>query len=270
MKRFLVLFLAVLAGAAVADSLDFTRHVVVVTMPGSKSPGTDPGEQAQARARQVLAAAAYDRDYTVGDFLAVHDRQARRLARMRLEYRPGGVRFASDGGSETDYEFPLTGVVLEVLMPVPGLKRLLGRVACPCCGREWPEDRKVPDGVELVPYEDSGAPVFTGLLVDARGLDFRPALFPRVITEAGREVYGPAFAAEEAAVTEGLAGYYRTRNEALLDGRTGSNPLVVRAIRVEGRNPCEAVISDADAARAHGSSRFLEKLARCRVGVLVD
>jgi hypothetical protein len=266
----LIAVLVLVAGTAGADTLDYAGYSAVVTMAGSKPFSGEATARLMERARNLIRSAAYDRDYTVGDFLAVHDKQARRLGRMTLEYRRGDVRFTSDGGAEADYEFPLAGAVMEVLIPVPGPKRLLGRVACPCCGREWPEGREAPEDLELVPYESGDTPGYTGVLVDVRGLDFRPALFPRVVVESGAEVCGPAFAAAAAMASDGLAGYYRTRNDALLGARVGSNPLVVRALEVEGRNRCDAVISAADAARIHGSKLNLQNLARCRLGFLTD
>jgi len=41
-------------------------------------------------------------------------------------------------------------------------------------------------------------------------------------------------------------------------------------LAVTGTNYCDLVISQADAARIHGSKSNLELLSRCRVGFLVD
>ncbi|MFO7675453.1 MAG: hypothetical protein R6X12_03950 [bacterium] len=270
MRTLLVLLAVLAAGTAGADTLDYGNLTAAVTLPGAKAFGSEANAQLLVRARALLRAAAFDRDYTVGDFLSSHDKAARRLDRMTLEYRRGDVRFTSDGSSEADYVFPLTGAVMELLLPTPGPRRLLGRVACPCCGREWPAEREVPADLELVPFETGDEPAHTGVLVDVRGLEFSPALFPRVVTEEGVEVFGPAFAEEDAVVAEGLAGYYRNRNGALQAARVGSNPLVVRAVGVEGRNRCEAVVSARDAARIHGTKLSLGNLARCRVGFLTD
>ncbi|HDQ99621.1 MAG TPA: hypothetical protein ENN51_04975 [candidate division WOR-3 bacterium] len=263
--------LAVMVGSTPADTADYSRYVVIVTVSDHR-PGT--GFDAPAglieRARAQLNRTLHDRDRTVGDFLAVHDRPARRLGRMTLEHRRGDVRFTSDGTTEADFEFPLTGAVMEQLLPVPGPKRLLGRVACPCCGREWPDEQPVPNGLELVPLELTEVANFTGVLVDVRGLDYQAALFPRIIIPSGDEVYGPAFADKDTVITRGIVGYYKDRNEALQDGRTGSNPLIIRALAVEGPNRCDVKVTDRDAALVHGSQRNLDHLTRCRVGLLVD
>ena len=124
------LFLAALFGTALADTVDYARYVVVVTVPDYRpNTGMDapPGLAEQARAR--LNGAVYDRDRTVGEFLAQNDRPARRFARMTLEHRRGDVRFTSDGMTDADFEFPLTGPVMELLLPVPGPRRLCHDVA---------------------------------------------------------------------------------------------------------------------------------------------
>ena len=270
MRNTLFLFLTFAMTLAVADTVEMDRYTVVVTMTGSKTLGAEATAHLMDRARQALRAVAFDRDITIDDYLAAHSKIARKFERVTLQYRRGAVRFTSDGGSAADYEFPLSGSLIELLELEPGERRLLGRVACPCCGQEWPAGREVPEGLELVPYEDEDTPSYTGILVDVRGLDFESALFPRVVTEAGDEVAGPAFADQEELADRGLVGYFDNRNDALMSDRVGSNPLVVRALSVTGRHRCDAVISDQDAALVHGSALNIQHLAACRVGFLVD
>ncbi len=270
MKKILFSFLMLAVVLAVADTVEMDRYTVVVTMTGSKTLGTEATAYLMDRARQALRAVALDRDITVDDYLAAHSKIARKFERVTLQYRRGAVRFTSDGGSAADYEFLLSGSLMELLVPETGEPRLLGRVACPCCGQEWPEGREVPEGLELVPFEDDDTPSYTGVLIDVRGLDFESALLPHVVTEAGDEVTGPAFADEGELADRGLVGYFDNRNDALMSDRVGSNPLVVRALSVTGRHRCDAVISEQDAALVHGSALNIQHLTECRVGFLVD
>jgi hypothetical protein len=267
------LFLLVIAGLLAplaADTLDFSRYTVIVTETETRNIEVMANDNLANRARDVVRRAAFDRDYSVGDFLAAHSREAKRFDRMTLDTYRGETKYRSDGGVTVDFEFPVLGAVLEQLLPEPGAARLLGRVACPCCGQEWPEGREVPPGVELVPLEDETTPQHTGILIDARGLGWQPALFPRVVTQADEVVIGPEFSDEKELAARGPVGYYRTRNDALMGDRTGSNPLVIRALDITGYNRCDLVITDEDAARVHGSKLNLQHLAECRVGFLVD
>jgi hypothetical protein len=268
--RFVVLLLAFLGGLAAADSLDYTREMVVVV--STQADGNDAQNAAALKARtlQVLASACYDRDWTVGSYLSSHSLVQRRLERMNLTSERLGTKYLSDGTVSTEYEFPLTGAVLGLMLPVRSAPRLLGRTACPCCGQPWPEGKEPPPGVKLVPYDNGTAPEYTGILIDAKGLDSRPALFPQVVTESGDDVFSADFAEPEQMTQCGLVGYFHDRAQALTADRIGANPLVVRALGSTGTNSCDLVISQADAARIHGSKSNLDLLSRCHVGFLVD
>jgi hypothetical protein len=268
--RFLVLLSSVLVGLAVADSLDYSRQSVIVVSLETGAVSVQSSAALNARALRALKAASYDRDWTVGSYLASHLLARRRLERMNLANQRLGTKYLSDGTVSTEYEFPLTGGVLGLILPVTSTPRLLGRTACPCCGQPWPEGKEPPAGVKLVPYEDSDVPEYTGILIDAKGLESRPALFPRVVTEFGDEVVGPDFAEPEQVGKSGLVGYFSDRIQALTADRIGPNPLIVRALGVAGTNACDLVISQPDAAQLHGSEANLELLSRCRVGFLVD
>ncbi len=266
-----VAILAVLVGlVGWADTVDFRRYVVVVTSSGDETVGRQETEELEARALQALRGVSYDRDWTVAAFLGAHPKQAGKLERMTLQHRKSNTRFRSDGVMSVSYEFPITGNVMEQLLPETAARKLLGKVACPCCGQEWPEDREAPADVELVPLEDENAPVYSGILFDCRGMDFEYALLPRVVTEAGDEVYGPDFTDDEYLAEQGIVGYYQDETEAMVSERTGSNSLTVRVLAVDGSNRCDFIVSDYDAARVHGTMANLELMAQCRVGFLVD
>ncbi len=268
--RFFVPLLAVLVGLAGADSLDYSRVSVVVVNIDSGTRSLQSTDVLKERMLQALKAASYDRDWTVGSYLSSHSLVQRRLERMNLASERLGTKYLSDGTVSTEYEFPLTGAALELMLPVRSTPDLLGRTACPCCGQPWPEGKEPPAGLALVPYETGGAPEYTGILVDAKGLEYRPALFPRVVTESGNDVFSADFATPAQMTQHGLVGYFYDRTQAFTADRVGPSPLIVRALAVTGTNPCDLVISQADAARIHGSKSNLELLSRCRVGFLVD
>ncbi len=268
--RIALLVASVLAAAVQADTLDFARQAVVVTAFQSESGPIATGDNFIARALAVLKSAAYDRDRTVGQYLAASPKQAARLDRMTLASQRGETRYLSDGSTTTDFLFPITASVREQLQAKPGEAKLLGRRACPCCGQPWPDGKDVPAGVKLVPFEDPKAPVYTGILVDARGLNLKPAFFPRVVTEDDEPAYGPDFADARELPRSGLVAYYSSRVEAQASERIGADPLVIRAIARAGASDCDAVISGYDAARLHGTKANLALLAACKVGFLLD
>ena len=97
---------------------------------------------------------------------------------------------------------------------------------------------------------------YTGVIIDCTGLGLRPVMSPVIKTENGRPIYGYKNLDSDKVVANGMAGYVRSEADAT---RAGRNPLVVRAVRVDGNaNP---VLSAEDARRVlieNGASGFLD------------
>jgi hypothetical protein len=147
-------------------------------------------------------------------------------------FRPVATRYFSDGGVEIDVEVPLDAVG-EAVLPKAS--------AAPA-----------PAGP-------------TSLVVDAAGLRVAPALAPRLLDEAGQELYGPA-SLGEAARKGGVAAYARGLESARRDlaAKVGDKPLVIKALRAQGT---DLVIASADAAALAARPAYL---AEGRVVILTD
>ena len=74
----------------------------------------------------------------------------------------------------------------------------------------------------------------TGLIIDASGLDFKPALAPKLIAPDGSELYCPDMVSKAYVQQYGVAGYRTSVEKAGYDKRTGKNPIVVHADRTSG------------------------------------
>ena len=116
----------------------------------------------------------------------------------------------------------------------------------------------------------SGEPVFTGLLIDAKGLGIRPAMAPKIIDENGREVYGPAFVRGDFAAREGMAGYSKSIDTARKNERISENPLIVKGIKAAGDSSSNIVITSADAEKIRTAAAHMNFLDQCRVMIVVD
>ena len=112
--------------------------------------------------------------------------------------------------------------------------------------------------------------VFTGMVVDARGLRAQPAMAPKILDENGREVYGSATVSREFAVQEGMSGYATDLTSALSNPRVSNNPLTVRGLRAVGPGRSDIVISASDASQLRSASENLSFLKQCRVMIVVD
>ena len=133
-----------------------------------------------------------------------------------------------------------------------------------------PKDIKPLDSIALVTMNKASSPVFTGLVVDAKGLGVRPVMVPRIIDENNQEVYGSAFVSREYAVQQGMSGYARNLKEVLDNQRVADHPLVVKGLKTLGPGRSEIVISNADASKLRSTSESLYFMKKCRVIIVVD
>ncbi len=120
------------------------------------------------------------------------------------------------------------------------------------------------------PTKGTGSGPYTGLILDATGIDAKPSLVPVVVDESEEVVYGPAFVSREFAVSRGMSGFVTTLAAARDDKRVGDQPMVVKAIRTHSTGETDLVISTPDAARLRSSAVHLNFLKACRVCIVID
>jgi hypothetical protein len=124
--------------------------------------------------------------------------------------------------------------------------------------------------VQPVTPKGPSSAVYTGLIVDAKGLSARPAMSPKIIDENGQEVYGSAFVSREYAVQQGMSGYAKDITAAMSNQRVTDNPITVKGLRTEGPGRSDIVISNADASTLRSASENLSFMKKCRVMIVVD
>jgi hypothetical protein len=116
----------------------------------------------------------------------------------------------------------------------------------------------------------SASSVFSGLIIDCKGLQVKPALSPRIVDEEGREIYGSAYVSREWAIKHGVVGYAKEVSAAAKLDRVGKTPGSVKAIKIEGDNNTDIVISLKDAADVRSAAANLKFLSECRVVFVID
>jgi len=112
--------------------------------------------------------------------------------------------------------------------------------------------------------------IFTGMVVDARGMRAVPVLAPKILDENLEEVFGPAYVSREFAVQHGVARYTTDIWKAKFDPRVSDNPLIVKALKTLWPGRCDFIISNADAAKLKSASEHLKFLKECRVIIVLD
>lgn len=99
---------------------------------------------------------------------------------------------------------------------------------------------------------------FTGVIIDCRGLGtLNPVMSPVIKNEKSTPIYGYKNLDSAKVIANGMASYVTSIEKAT---RAGSNPLVLKAIRLEDHN-ANPVLSTADANRLlieNGATHFLD------------
>ena len=112
--------------------------------------------------------------------------------------------------------------------------------------------------------------IYTGMVVDARGIQAAPVVAPRILDENLNEVFGPTYASREFAVQHGVACYTTNIWKAKFDTRVADNPVVVKALKTIWPGRCDFIISNADADKLRSASEHLLFLRECRVIIVLD
>jgi len=158
--------------------------------------------------------------------------------------------YMSDGSVEVTMVMSLGGEFANVILPPP------------------PVGIGDPSPFQMPPPGTSQ--VYTGMVIDARGLGARPAMAPKIVDESGKEIYGSAMVNREFAVQQGMVGYAKDLSAAQGNNRVTDRPVTIKALRTSGAAKCDVVISDSDAAKLTSAAENLSFLQKCRVMVVLD
>jgi hypothetical protein len=107
-------------------------------------------------------------------------------------------------------------------------------------------------------------------VLDARGIQARPAMSPKILDEGGKEVYGTTNVDREYAIQQGMSGYARDLTAAQSNARVTNNPVSVKGMKTEGAGRSDIVISNADAQIIRANAENLSFLKKCRVMIVLD
>jgi hypothetical protein len=178
--------------------------------------------------------------------------------------------YLSDGTVEVTLAMSLHGGFAQLILPkdikqVPEIKTIPQALPVP------PKVGEAPAPPSPESTTPTAAPtIYTGLVVDASGLNARPAMSPKVFDENEQEVYGSGYVSREFAVQQGMAGYAKDLTAAQSNPRVTNEPFTVKGLRTGGPGQSNIVISNADAAKIRSASENLSFLKKCRVMIVLD
>jgi hypothetical protein len=203
---------------------------------------------------QVDSATAI-KDFTVGN--DVVDMQIGGLVKGAevVDYQ-----YLTDGKAEVKMRIPLYGNLARIIMPLA--------MAKPYTATALNEAASSP--IVKAPKAQFVSVVYTGVIVDARGIQARPAMSPRIFDEDGTEVYSLSKVDIEYATKEGVSGYALDLTAAQSNQRVGANPITVKALGITDPGKSDIIISNADAQKVRSSAVSASFLKQCKVMIVSD
>ena len=110
----------------------------------------------------------------------------------------------------------------------------------------------------------------SGLIIDASGLNLRPAMLPKILSKNNNVVYSSSGVPRQYLVKYGLVGYAKSIDQALTMNRVGKSPLVIKAVEATGDNKSDPIIDDEDAKIIMNADEIDHFLSQCRVIIVTN
>ena len=108
---------------------------------------------------------------------------------------------------------------------------------------------------------------YSSLIIDCRGLDIKPMLFPSIYGDNGLEIYGKNFIDSVSAAKGGVVSYCYNENQAQLDRRAGEHPYLTVAMKSLKNCP---ILLEKDVRKILSSPDTINNLKKCKVIFIID
>jgi len=136
------------------------------------------------------------------------------------------------------------------------------------------EEKKVPETPQAQAKVEGKADLtkmeYTGLIVDARKLNLRPALIPKILNQKGELVYSQQSLDQRDLIKMGLVGYAKDVDAAAKNQRVTAEPYVIPGLNAIGDKKTDVVISNRDAQIVLTTAPYTGYLKNGRVMIVYD
>jgi hypothetical protein len=266
-------------GAPGDPTFDWTRGVIFVTDAG-KAPSTMMGARSAAQAREAALTAAQARlriqlgALKLTGFATLDEAITTKLVpSLCLESMCAPLRPVVER-----YDSVTRTCTLTAVLPLTGAGSLSDVAAKMLALQQGPQGkgmRPVYTAKEMTlrpsaPFTQVSAGPYSGLVLDCRGLGYTPVLTPRLIGQDGAEVWGVTGLNLALVKDKGLAAYAPTLNAALMSGRVGNVPLLVRPLGTAGPLRGDLVLRAEDITALHDAHAAESFLSTLSLVILID
>ncbi|TGN18579.1 hypothetical protein [Leptospira idonii] len=205
-------------------------------------------EKLRIRLSQRLESLFLDSNYTVYEYS-----QAQPLVRSRIN------SFLGDEKETYDFQPKKNRLESKATIRLTGKQGFLAYLPM-----EYGTEQIPTFTEEIIPVE------FSGLVVDARHLNLKQALFPRIQSDRGLDVYSPVYVKEAYVIETGYVVYRTDHEEKNFEKRVGKNPFFVMGLGVSGKNGTDIILPSDEVAKLLSHPESRKNLTRCRVMILVS
>jgi len=229
---------------------------------------------AQRNLLEIIQGVQVDSASSVKDFTMESDIVNTQVKGLVIGAQEVHKEYMSDGTCEVTLRMPIYGNFSKMIIPLamakPPAAPAPSAPEVPVVTAPEVPAPAAPAPVVTAPVAPPPPIAYTGMVIDARGIQARPAMSPRIFDEDGKEVYGSANVDREYAIQQGMSGYARDLTAAQSNQRVTASPITVKALRTNGPGKSDIIISNSDAQQIRVSVENLTFMKKCRVMIVLD
>ena len=247
---------------------------------------------------EVMGKVRVDSETTIAQYQEGNDLIRKKVEGVARNFTEKDVRFSTDGICNVDVIVPIngdgriadiflsgtdaprvkdfavtsTGAVQPAISEEPQEKQITSQEK-PEPVKEEPPAEPAETATDTSPSssaETAPQTTVTGLVVNASGVNVKPALNPQIVSESGEEIYGFKKANRDFRRLNGLASYAPDMKDACLDKRVTEKPFVMNAKSLLKDKPCIIIVSNEEAKKFNDYKNSNRVLEHCRVIIVTQ
>ena len=180
---------------------------------------------AQRNLLEEIEGVQVDAETTVQDLTIASDTIRTKVSGLLQGAKVVEERYNMDGSYEVKIALPLygkTGSVASAVLPAVTPAQAVS-VPAPCLD-------VIPEAKQAEVVQNG----YTGVIIDATGMDLKATFSPVIYDTNERVIYGMANIDSDFAINNGIVSYAKDVEGARAVARVGNNPLVLKAVAVRG------------------------------------